>query len=75
MLEVVEQLEEVPKTVSQNGPDPVLPDQIDVKIRGVSWLVPEKYGPHGGLLLFLIQKKPAFVPNSEAFNSVEVSLL
>ena len=31
--------------------------------------MPEKCGPHGELLFFLIQKKPATVPNSEAFNS------
>ena len=31
--------------------------------------MPEKYGPHGVLLFFLIQKKPAIVPNSEAFSS------
>ena len=31
--------------------------------------MPEKYGPHGGLLFFLIQKKSAIVPNSEAFSS------
>ena len=37
--EVVEQLEEVPKT--QNGPDPVLPEQIAMEIWGVSWLVYE----------------------------------
>ena len=30
--------------------------------------VPGQYGPHGELLYFLIQKKPAMVPNSEAFN-------
>ena len=36
--EVVEQLEEEPKTVSESGPDPVLPEQIAVKMRGVSWL-------------------------------------
>ena len=28
-----------------------------------------EYGPHGELLFFLIQKKRAFVPDSEAFNS------
>ena len=33
------------------------------------WNVPGKYGPHGELLYFLIQKKPAMVPSSEAFNS------
>ena len=26
--------------------------------------------PHGELLLFLMQKKPTFVPDSEAFNSL-----
>ena len=33
------------------------------------WNVPGKYGPHGELLFFLIQKKPAMVPDSKAFNS------
>ena len=42
-----------------------------VCLRTVSmeWNRPEKYGPHGALLFFLIHKKPAIVPNSEAFNS------
>ena len=31
--------------------------------------MPEKHGPHGVLLFFLLQKKRAIVPNSEAFNS------
>ena len=31
--------------------------------------MPEKFGPHGVLVFFLIQKKLAIVPNSEAFNS------
>ena len=31
--------------------------------------MPEKYGPHGVHLFFLIEKKPTNVPNSEAFNS------
>ena len=31
--------------------------------------IPGKYGPHGELLFFLIQKEPSFVPDSEAFNS------
>ena len=35
----------------------------------VVWNGPEKCGPHGVLLFFLIQKKLAIVPNSEAFNS------
>ena len=33
------------------------------------WNVPGKYEPHGVLLVFVIQKKPSCVPNSEAFNS------
>ena len=36
-----ERLEEVPKTVSQSSPDPVLPEQIAVTIRGLSWLIIE----------------------------------
>ena len=37
---------------------------------GYCWNVLEKYGPHGVLFFFLIQKKPAIVPNSEDFNSL-----
>ena len=33
------------------------------------WNGPERYGPHGELLLLLMQEKPTFVPDSEAFNS------
>ena len=33
------------------------------------WIIPKNYGPHGELLFLLMQKKPAFVPDSEAFNS------
>ena len=42
---------------------------VCVCAQSMEWNVPEKYGPHGGLFFFLIQKKPAIVPNSEAFNS------
>ena len=31
--------------------------------------MPEKHGPHSVPFFFLIQKKPAIVSNSEAFNS------
>ena len=35
----------------------------------MEWNVPQKHRPYGVLLCFLIEKKPAIVPNSEAFNS------
>ena len=50
-------------------------DSVRPRTASTHWNVPGKYGPHDELLFFLIQKKPAMVPNSEAFNSVEVSLL
>ena len=31
--------------------------------------MPEKCGPHGVLLFFLVQRKPTIVPNSVALNS------
>ena len=40
-----------------------------LRTASIKWNVPGKYGPHGELLFFLIQKKLAMVPNSEAFNS------
>ena len=40
-----------------------------VRTVSMEWNVPEKCGPHSELLFFLIQKKPAIVPNSEAFHS------
>ena len=44
-------------------------DTVCLRTVSMEWNVPEKYGPHGMLLFFLIQKKPAIVPNSEAFNA------
>ena len=44
-------------------------DTVCLRTASMDWNVPEKYGPHGVLLFFLIQKKPAIEPNSEAFNS------
>ena len=44
-------------------------DTVCLRTVSMEWNVPEKYGPHGVLLFFLIRKKPAIVPNSEAFNS------
>ena len=44
-------------------------DTVCLRTVSMEWNAPEKYGPHGGLLLFLIQKKLAIVPNSEAGES------
>ena len=33
----------------------------------MEWNVPGKYGPHGELFFFQIQKEPALVPDSETF--------
>ena len=34
----------------------------------VEWNVTGKYGPHGELFFFLIQKEPATMPGSETFS-------
>ena len=39
-------------------------DTVCLRTVSMEWNAPEMYGPHGGLLFFLIQKKPAIVPNS-----------
>ena len=44
-------------------------DTVCLRTVSMEWNVPEKYEPHGVLFTFLIRKKPAIVPNSEAFNS------
>ena len=44
-------------------------DTVSVRTVSMEWNVPEKYGPHGVLFFFLIQKKPAIELNSEAFSS------
>ena len=44
-------------------------DGVRLRTTSKQWNVPGKYGPHGELLLFLVQKKPTFVPESDAFNS------
>ena len=44
-------------------------DSVRLRTASTQWNIPGKYGPHGEHLFFLIQKKPAFVPDSEAFNS------
>ena len=44
-------------------------DTVCFRTVSMEWNVPEKYGPHAVLFFFLIQKKPAIVPNSDAFNS------
>ena len=45
-------------------------DTVCLRTVSMEWNTPEKYGPHGVLLFFLIQKRPVTVPNSEAFNSL-----
>ena len=44
-------------------------DTVCLRTVSMEWNMPEKCGPHAVLLFFLIQKKAAIVPNSEAFNS------
>ena len=44
-------------------------DSVCLRAGSMAWNVPGKHGPHGELFFFLIQKKQAIVPNSEAFNS------
>ena len=44
-------------------------DSVCLRTVSMEWNVPGKYGPHGVLHFFLLQKKLAIVPNSEAFNS------
>ena len=34
----------------------------------MEWNVPRKYGPHGELFFFLIEKEPAITLNSETFS-------
>ena len=49
---------------------PYLDPMVSVCLRTASmeWNVPGKYGPHGELFFFLIQKEPARVPDSETFS-------
>ena len=42
-------------------------DSVRLRTASTQWNIAGKYGPHGELLFFLIQK--AFVSDSEAFNS------
>ena len=44
-------------------------DTVCFRTASMKWNVPEKCGPYGVLLFFLVQKKPAIEPNSEVFNS------
>ena len=43
-------------------------DSVCLRTVSVEWNVPGKYGPHGELFFFLIQKEPATVPGSETFS-------
>ena len=44
-------------------------DTVRLRTASTQWNIPGKHGPYGELLFSLIQKKPAFVPDSEASNS------
>ena len=43
-------------------------DSVCWRTASVEWNVCGKYGPHGQLFFFLIQKELATVPNSETFS-------
>ena len=43
--------------------DPV--NSVCLRTASMGWNVPGKYGPHGELFFFLIQKEPALTPGSE----------
>ena len=43
-------------------------DSVCLRTASVEWNVAGKYGPHGELFFFLIQKEPASMPGSETFS-------
>ena len=43
-------------------------DSVCSRAASMEWNVPGKYGPHGQLFFFLIQKEPAMVSGSETFS-------
>ena len=45
-------------------------DSVFLRTASMEWNVPGKYGPHGELFFFLIQKEPATVPDSETLSPV-----
>ena len=49
------------------GSDPM--GSVCLRTASMEWNVLEKYGPHGELFSFLIQKEPAKVWESENFSS------
>ena len=40
-------------------------DSVCLRTASMEWNVPGKYGPHGELFFFLIQKEPALAPVDE----------
>ena len=44
-------------------------DIVCLRAASMEWNVPEKYGPHGEFLFFLIQKKPEIAQNNETLGS------
>ena len=43
-------------------------DSVCLRTASMEWNVPGKYGPHGELFFFVMQKEPAIVPDSETFS-------
>ena len=43
-------------------------DSVCLRTASMEWIVPGKYGPHGELLFFLIQKEPATKQVGETFS-------
>ena len=43
-------------------------DSACLRTASVEWNVPGKYGPHGELFFFLMQKEPATMSGSETFS-------
>ena len=43
-------------------------DSVCFRTASMEWNVPVKYGPHGELFFFLIQKEPALAPVDETFS-------
>ena len=47
-------------------------DCVCLRTQSMEWNVPGKYGPHGELFFFLIQKEPAAMPASETFITADI---
>ena len=54
------------RVCGKSRPNPM--DSVCLRTASMEWNVPGKYGPHGELVFFLIQKEPATVPDGETFS-------